>query len=76
MSTDTTSPLPRLVRRAKRLLIDIEGAGYVLSLVTSGGQPHAVLHPEDMSLEGCTNRNRNPEVHDLGPTGVGEMIAL
>jgi hypothetical protein len=68
--------VPRLVRRARKLLDDLQEAGYVLSLVTGGGQPSAILQPEDTSLESdplCASR---PGVYDLGSDGVGEMISL
>ena len=66
----------RLVRRARKLLIDIENEGYLLSMVSGGGQPHAVLHPENTDLE-CDNYYASkPGVHDLGNVGVGDIIAL
>lgn len=80
-SHDSEAPLkadcnPRLVRRAKKLLCDIEAAGYLLSMVSGGGQPNAVLHPENTDLE-CDNcYTSRPGVHDLGNIGVGDMIAL
>lgn len=67
---------PSLVQRAKFLMFDLEKAGYVLSLVSSGGQPDIVLHPRDMSLEVDSYYTEKPGVYSLGKTGSGDMIAL
>lgn len=74
--TTPSASVPRLVRRAKRLLQDLEDEGLVLSLLSPGGQPFAAIHPEDKSYECSSYCCNDPEFHNLGTAGVGEMIAL
>ena len=73
---DGAGRMPRLVRRLTQLLSDLETEGYVLSLVSSGGQPDIVLHPEEMSLECDSYYITKPGVYSLGRTASGDMIAL
>lgn len=65
-----------IVKRAHQLLQDLADENYVLSLVSSGGQPHAVIHPANVSIECDNYYDGKPDIFDLGRVGVGEMIAL
>jgi hypothetical protein len=76
MNTNNTAKTKALVRRAKKLLEDLEEEGLVLSLLTSGGQPFAVIHPTEKCYEDNPFGCYDPDYHNLGRVGVGDMIAL
>lgn len=73
---NTPIEIKRLVKRAKRLLADLDEADLVLSLVTGGAQASAVIHPWNESAEGDSCYPDKENFHELGKTGVGEMISL
>lgn len=65
-----------LIRRAKKLLHDLEENGLVLSLLSPGGQPFAAIHPRWKSYEADCECDSDPDFHNLGIDGVGDIIAL